>query len=65
MNDLIFGFIYLIVLVVCILRWFFVSGNYKCRFSVNKNASKSASLISDLQRNKIIKNDIFNDCFLF
>jgi hypothetical protein len=41
-----------------------VSGNYKCRFSVNKNASKSASLISDLQRNKIIKNDNFNDCFL-
>ena len=41
-----------------------VSGNYKCRFSVNKNASKSASLISDLQRNKIIKNDNFNDGFL-
>jgi hypothetical protein len=41
-----------------------VSGNYKCRFSVNKNASKFASLISDLQRNKIIKNDNFNDCFL-
>ena len=41
-----------------------VSGNYKCRFSANKNASKSASLISDLQRNKIIKNDNFNDCFL-
>jgi hypothetical protein len=40
-----------------------VSGNYKCRFSVNKNASKSASLISDLQRNKILKNDIFEDCF--
>ena len=41
-----------------------VSGNYKCRFSVNRNASKSASLISDLQRNKIIKNDNFNDGFL-
>ena len=40
-----------------------VSGNYKCRFSVNKNASKSASLISDLQRNKILKNDIFEDSF--
>jgi|GEM_PF-3844735 len=40
-----------------------VSGNYKCRFSANRNASKSASLISDLQRNKIIKNDNFNNCF--
>ena len=40
-----------------------VSGNYKCRFSVNKNASKSTSLISDLQRNKILKNDIFKDRF--
>ena len=40
-----------------------VSGNYKCRFSVNKNASKSASLISDLQRNKILKNVIFKDRF--
>ena len=40
-----------------------VSGNYKCRISVNKNASKSASLISDLQRNKILKNVIFKDRF--
>jgi len=40
-----------------------VSGNYKCRFSVNKNASVSASLISDLQSNKILKNVIFEDCF--
>ena len=26
----------------------YLSGNYKCRFSVNKDASVSASLISDL-----------------
>jgi hypothetical protein len=40
-----------------------VNGNYKCRISVNRNASKSASLISDLQRNKKLKNDIFKDRF--
>ena len=40
-----------------------VSGKYKCRISVNKNASVSASLISDLQRNNILKNVIFEDCF--
>jgi len=31
-----------------------VSGNYKCRFSVNRNASVSASLITDFQRNIIL-----------
>jgi len=40
-----------------------VSGKYKCRFSVNKKAGVSASLISDLQRNKILKNSIFEDYF--
>jgi hypothetical protein len=41
----------------------FVSGNYKCRFSVNRNASVSASLITDFQRNIILKNFIFKDSF--
>ena len=50
-------------LALLIFSCAFVSGNYKCRFSANRNASKSASLISDLQRNKIIKNDNFNNCF--
>ena len=36
-----------------------VSGNYKCRFSVNRNASVSASLITDFQKNIILKNFIF------
>jgi type I restriction-modification system DNA methylase subunit len=40
-----------------------VSGNYKCRFSVNRNASVSASLITDFQRNIILKNIIFKDSF--
>ena len=30
-----------------------VSGNYKCEISVNRNASVSASLITDFQRKKI------------
>jgi len=39
----------------------YVNGNYKCRFSVNKNANVYAYLISDpiaigLQRNKVLKN---------
>jgi hypothetical protein len=41
----------------------YVSGNYKYRFSVNRNASVSASLITDFQRNKILKNIIFKDSF--
>ena len=40
-----------------------VSGNYKCEISVNRNASVSASLITDFQRNIILKNFIFKDSF--
>ena len=39
-----------------------VSGNYKCEISVNRNASVSASLITDFQRKKL-KNIIFKDSF--
>lgn len=39
-----------------------VSGNYKCEISVNRNASVSASLITDFQRKKL-KNVIFKDSF--
>ena len=39
-----------------------VSGNYKCEISVNRNASVSASLITDFLRKKL-KNVIFKDSF--
>jgi hypothetical protein len=48
--------------VTSIIAGLLVSGNYKCRFSVIRNASVSASLITDFQRKKL-KNVIFKDSF--